>query len=78
MIEELLNLKCQVTDKPIGVYQNVYVKNTSGDILGWGWFEWEPDLRRFWFREDYIDLLPQGMDTEILENIFAQEFELYV
>jgi len=72
----LLNLKCRHTGKHIPPKGPVNVFDNRGSFVGWGWFEFEPDLRRFWFREDIRRLFPRGMDSYVLENIFDYTFEL--
>ena len=76
IMTELLNIKCMRSGAPIHVREGVFVKDADGDIVGWGWFEWEENLRKFWFREDYTSLLPMGMYSTIIENIFEYRFEL--
>ncbi len=45
------------------------------DLIGWGWFEYNPE-DGLWFREDYNEHLPKGMDSNVIQNITNYKFEI--
>ena len=49
---------------------------TTFDVIGWGWFEYN-EHDGLWFREDYHELLPKGMDSDVIQNITNYKFEIF-
>jgi len=52
------------------------VLDANNKFCGWGWFEFNSE-DGFWFREDYHEAFPQGMDSEIIQNITDYKFEIF-
>lgn len=65
-----------INGKDIHYYEVLNVYDDDLKLVGWGWFEYDPEYGSF-FREDIHNLLPQGMDTDVIDNIFNFKFEKY-